>query len=157
MREPLLLAGHQTRPLMFEVSLERPDGDSFGHQFSVDVVYRIAHGDDRTQHFHISLEETSFSEAQRFTYLHPSNIVSYAILRPPPLDRCASDEDLPVIAVLHGAGLAADSLHAREMLDASYGICAWMLFPSGVTSWSGDDWRKSSLAIPSFDTVNPSD
>jgi hypothetical protein len=52
-----------------------------------------------------------------------------------------------VIAVLHGAGLEADTSQAREMLDAAYGICAWMLFPSGVTSWSGDDWRKSQPLV----------
>jgi hypothetical protein len=33
------------------------------------------------------------------------------------------------------------------MLDPAYGICAWMLFPSGVTSWSGDDWRKYLSAV----------
>ncbi|KAF9883033.1 hypothetical protein FE257_004316 [Aspergillus nanangensis] len=38
--------------------------------------------------------------------------------------------------------LPADSAQAREMLDGAYGICSWMLVPSGVTSWSGDDWHN---------------
>jgi hypothetical protein len=46
-----------------------------------------------------------------------------------------------VLVVLHGAGLEADSERVRHMLDASPELCAWLLFPSGVTSWSGDDWR----------------
>jgi hypothetical protein len=28
------------------------------------------------------------------------------------------------------------------MLDGAYGVCAWILFPTGVTPWGGDDWRK---------------
>ncbi|KAJ5906275.1 uncharacterized protein N7473_003191 [Penicillium subrubescens] len=32
------------------------------------------------------------------------------------------------------------------MLDGAYGTCAWMLFPSGVTSWSGDDWHYWGVA-----------
>ncbi|KAJ5698262.1 hypothetical protein N7462_000267 [Penicillium macrosclerotiorum] len=56
------------------------------------------------------------------------------------------DYALPVIVVFHGAGLQANSPQAREMLDAAYGVCAWMLFPSGVTSWSGDDWHYWGIA-----------
>lgn len=33
------------------------------------------------------------------------------------------------------------------MLDSADGICAWMLFSSGSTPWSGDDWRKSPQYI----------
>ncbi|RDW93214.1 uncharacterized protein DSM5745_00536 [Aspergillus mulundensis] len=87
----------------------------------------------------------SLFQSQRITYAHPAGIISYAILRPPPLHSpCASiktNASLPLIIGLHGAGLDADSVQARGMLDAAYGICAWMLFPSGVTSWSGDDWH----------------
>ncbi|KAH1846444.1 hypothetical protein KXX55_001802 [Aspergillus fumigatus] len=72
-------------------------------------------------------------------------IVSYAILRPPPVT-CApafpeGDGALPVIVGLHGAGVKADSVQVREMLDAAYGTCAWIISPSGVTPWSGDDWH----------------
>ncbi|KAM0100816.1 hypothetical protein ACP6JE_004517 [Aspergillus fumigatus] len=82
--------------------------------------------------------------AQKLTYYY-AGIVSYAILRPPPVT-CApafpeGDGALPVIVGLHGAGVKADSVQVREMLDAAYGTCAWIISPSGVTPWSGDDWH----------------
>lgn len=101
----------------------------------------------RTQQFYITSEERSLSEPQRFTYLYPSRIVSYAILRPLPLEPRGLRAQLPVIAVLHWAGLEADTLQTREMFNAAYGICAWLLFPSGITSWSGDNWRKPEALV----------
>lgn len=53
-------------------------------------------------------------------------------------------------AVFHGAGLEVNILQARGMLDAAYGLCAWVLFPSGITSWNGDDWRKSDKLADSI-------
>ncbi|KKK16082.1 hypothetical protein ARAM_000727 [Aspergillus rambellii] len=103
----------------------------------------------RTLSFLVELVEKSLSQPQRLTYLHPAGIVSYAILRPPPLNSVCTDQQnnsMPVIVALHGAGLEADNKEVREMLDAAYGVCAWMLFPSGVTSWSGDDWHTWGVA-----------
>lgn len=138
------MAGYQTRPLTFNISLAESNTD----QFAVHIEYRLAgpkDGPTRILPFDISLRERHLSEAQRFTYLHPSSGVSYAILRPPPAlcNILHGPDALPVILALHGAGLNVDSVEARAMLDGAYGVCAWMLFPSGVTSWSGDDWRTS--------------
>lgn len=81
----------------------------------------------------------------KFTFLHPSGIVSYAILRSP--SRKVTSEisprgRLPIILNLHGAGLEADSRQVRHTLDSAPDVPAWVLFPTGVTSWSSDDWRK---------------
>jgi hypothetical protein len=75
--------------------------------------------------------------------------VSYAILRPPhDTSSCKSRrKEYPVLVNLHGAGLEADTEQVRHMLDDIPLLCAWLLFPSGVTSWSGDDWRKSLLTL----------
>lgn len=82
-------------------------------------------------------------EAQKFTFLHSSGVVSYAVIRPPPLNgTCASsDKRLPILLNLHGAGVETDGDQVRHTLDDAYGVCAWILFPSGVTPWSGDDYR----------------
>lgn len=98
----------------------------------------------KTRPFDIYLTEKQWLDTQKITFLHPAKVVSYAILRPPPLD-CTmlnGQSSLPIIICLHGAGLEADSAQVRSMLDAAHGTCAWVLFPSGVTSWSGDDWRE---------------
>lgn len=83
-------------------------------------------------------------DPHRITFRHPGNIVSYAILRAPSpsashgLNRTQA---LPVILNLHGAGLEADSQQVRHMLDSIPDLRGWVLFPTGVTPWSGDDWR----------------
>jgi hypothetical protein len=81
------------------------------------------------------------------TFRHPSGIISYAILIPPSIGtRISSPEtSLPILLNLHGAGLEADSHQVRHMLDAVKEIHAWTIFPSGVTPWSGDDWRMCNI------------
>ncbi|OOQ90945.1 hypothetical protein PEBR_01821 [Penicillium brasilianum] len=142
MQSPLRIAELQTRPLIFNISLEA----GYKPQFSVEVTYKTASGSSRAIYFDISLEQRPLSDPLRMTYLHPAGIVSYAILRAPPEKFCKIPLPAPVILVLHGAGLEVDSAQARGMLDAAYGTCAWMLFPSGVTSWSGDDWHYWGVA-----------
>ncbi|KAL2863457.1 uncharacterized protein BJX67DRAFT_363566 [Aspergillus lucknowensis] len=147
MEEPLHVAPYQTRPLVFRlIAVHAPNTE-----FMAEIHYNVAPGGtQRAQYFRMNFVEKSLSQPQRLTYLHPAGIVSYAILRPPPLKaHCVlnqSHNGLPVIIGLHGAGLDADSVQVREMLDAASGICAWTLFPSGVTSWSGDDWHTWALA-----------
>lgn len=142
----MLLAPYQSRPLVFHIIL----GQSPNMEFSVEIAYRSVNGGDNIQTtipFKIRLVKRLSADAQRLTYLHPGGMVSYAILRPPPRSSTclASRRPLPILLSLHGAGVEADSKQVREMLNAAYGLCAWMLFPSGVTPWSGDDWRKSPL------------
>ncbi|KAJ5381043.1 uncharacterized protein N7496_003471 [Penicillium cataractarum] len=137
MQGPLRIAGHQSRPLIFTVLVEAGREP----QFSVEVTYQTAGKSSRVICFNINLEQRPLSDPLRMTYLHPAGIVSYAILRAPPTKSCNISLPAPVILVLHGAGLEADSPQARGMLDATYGTCAWILIPSGVTPWSGDDWH----------------
>jgi hypothetical protein len=143
MEKPLHLAPYQIRPLPFQFA----PGDGPSGEVIVNIYYKVSQNmTSRAHSFRVKFDTRSLSQPQRLTYIHPASIVSYAILRPPPLDPpCVSDRSnssLPVIIGLHGAGLDANSAQAREMLDSAYGACAWILFPSGVTSWSGDDWRK---------------
>ncbi|XHF99076.1 hypothetical protein AWENTII_002586 [Aspergillus wentii] len=137
------MSPYQTRPIIFNITLGTP----LQTEFPVNIVYNPHKKEGeilRTQSFQIKLEERSSSDAQKFTFIHPAQIVSYAVLRPPPLDPICGDKlgFNPVLIGLHGAGLDADSIQAREMLDDAYGICAWVQFPSGVTPWSANDWRE---------------
>lgn len=47
---------------------------------------------------------------------------------------------------LHGAGLEAESDIVAHALDPAPDLCAWVLFPTGVTPWSGDDWHAWGFA-----------
>ncbi|KAL5047941.1 hypothetical protein BDW71DRAFT_205894 [Aspergillus fruticulosus] len=147
MEAPLRLAPHQTRPLAFRLATGNPSRLAS----PIEIRYKVfQHVTIWTQTFTVKFADRPLSEPRRITYMHPAGIVSYGILRPPPLhSSCAlnqSNASLPLMIVLHGAGLEADSMQARRMLDAAYGVCAWMLFPSGVTSWSGDDWHTWGAA-----------
>lgn len=87
--------------------------------------------------------------------MHSGGIVSYAVLRPPSPRAVSHREDidrLPVFLNLHGAGLEADSDQVRHTFDALPDLDAWILFPTGVTPWSADDWRRSLVHNTMVDT-----
>lgn len=79
----------------------------------------------------------------KFTFRHPGGVVSYAILRPP-INH--SRKNFPILIALHGAGLEADSPAVRHALDEVRDLDAWVLFPTGMSPWSGDDWHVWGLA-----------
>jgi predicted esterase len=89
-------------------------------------------------------------QPHKITYLHPGGMASYAILRPPSPEaqrKCnTTNKKLPVLLSLHGAGLEADSEMVRHALDPLGDLCAWVLFTTGVTPWSGDDWHNWGFA-----------
>ena len=116
-------------------------------ELSLVITYRILGASSivRSPTLSATLSSRKDSEAHRITFLHPGGQVSYAILRAPHVDpsqQLSNDQSLPILLNLHGAGLEADSEQVRNMLDSVPGIPAWVIFPTGVTPWSGDDWRK---------------
>lgn len=140
----LLVAPFQARPLVFNITLGTP----LDLVFCVDAFYKIQGVHSKMfekRAFQVKFARKSYQETQKVTFLHPAMIVSYCILRPPPpLEICSTRNEsgaMPVIIGLHGAGLEADDSQVRKMLDAAYNVCSWKLFPTGVTRWSGDDWR----------------
>ncbi|KAK5122754.1 hypothetical protein LTR85_003669 [Meristemomyces frigidus] len=146
---PVKLVPGQTRPIAYKLSCVSPalkpgpmrilikyrmEGDETDRQAYVDAIPHIR----------------GIYEPQKITYMHPGGMVSYAILRPPsPKAHChdlSPDASLPVLLALHGAGLEADSNTVRHALDPVPDLCAWVLFPTGVTPWSGDDWHNWGFA-----------
>ena len=129
----LHLEGEEVRELSFSIDIEYPSGNEVAISTAGTLIVSTV------------LSEKSIHDPHRFTFLHPSGAISYAILRPPFHDVSipANGESIPILLNLHGAGVEADSEQVRHTLDGARGLAAWVLFPSGMTPWSGDDWRKS--------------
>lgn len=141
---PLNVLTGQSRPLAFRLHAQRRIScpslvlkitfatvDCTPRQLSTEIRHSFAEKDVHDPH--------------RMTFLHPGGIVSYAILRAPSGKVCSSvhsGHHLPILLNLHGAGLEAESHQVRHMLDAMPDIHAWVIYPTGVTSWSSDDWRE---------------
>lgn len=144
---PLMLAAGQTRPVRLYVEASNVSNPVI----TVKVTYTID-GTPETSFTSIichALTKRDMHAPHKLTFLHPSRIVSYAILRAPSKDVIRTVEPrrtLPVLLNLHGAGLEADSDQVRHMLDPVPDLRAFVLFPTGVTPWSGDDWHDWGFA-----------
>ena len=140
-----LLPG-QSRPLSFRIAFLK---------LSVTVLrFRLQYTNDQspailyTRVFTYQLDLRGQREPHKFTFLHPSNTVSHAILRPPSQIATLTAEAnvaWPVVINLHGAGLEADSDKVRRMFDGAPDLRGWIVSPTGMTSWSSDDWRTLML------------
>ncbi|KAI9699360.1 MAG: hypothetical protein M1836_002971 [Candelina mexicana] len=142
----LVLIAGQSRPLPFMISLRDRAPSSFS--FVVDYSFVNDQEHRSTQLIHYQPKQLTIFDPHKFSFLHPSGIVSYAILRPPSLETCTKriNRTFPIMLGLHGAGLDADSDLVRHTLDLVPHLCAWVLFPNGVTPWSGDDWHNWGFA-----------
>ena len=146
---PIVLAPGQTYSLAFRIDVEDLLDCSMRAEFA--LTYGLA---DQPQSLVRSTFSHHFSERHiydphKFTFLHPSGNVSYAILRAPSQKACLNvdhSRGLPVFLGLHGAGIDADSEQVRHTLDPLPDLPSWVLFPSGVTPWSADDWREYSVS-----------
>ncbi|CAD0112557.1 unnamed protein product [Aureobasidium uvarum] len=132
----------QTRHVSLAISCKTNCSQYLG----IDIEYGTV-GQGRSQasvlHLDHHFTQRELYEPLKVTFYHPGGMVSYAILKPPsshiscPLD---SEGLLPVLLQLHGAGVEADNDIVRHALD-SLDLCAWAVFPTGSTAWSGDDWH----------------
>ncbi|KZF20652.1 alpha/beta-hydrolase [Xylona heveae TC161] len=146
-RSPFRLAPGQSRPLAFEIHFNGP--------LEKDLSFRIAYlkGSERailkSSPITHKLSHISRLDPHRITFSHPSGIVSYAIVRAPNYQLNCSQRrsaSLPLILSLHGAGVDIAKSEFSHVFDNLSDICAWLVMPSGVTTWSGDDWHAWGLA-----------
>lgn len=155
--ESITIAPGQSRPVAFKVGCI--PGTSWQGEIELAFGYEQAtvNGSGDTKPEKRVLEVSAFPwvpksiyEPHKITFMHPGGIVSYAILRPPSQNAlCADtgpDVKLPIFIGLHGAGLEADNDMVAHALDPLPDLCAWVLFPTGVTPWSGDDWHTWGFA-----------
>jgi len=132
----------QTRPLTLHVGLNRTNTSVISFTikcwiYPQDNGERVAYALDSK----LKLTHKSRYEPHKITFKHPGGIVSYSMLRPPSPDAQCNKTAAPVLLQLHGAGVEADNDMTIHSLDSVPEICAFVLFPTGVTTWSGDDWR----------------
>lgn len=104
----------------------------------------------------IKFREPSTNEAYKMTFLRDNGVVDYAMVKiPDEIDlehHCDLRKRLPIMLVLHGAGVDVDSPMATHALDDAGPLCAFVVFPTGGSPWSGDDWHQfGSGAV--FDAV----
>ncbi|CAK4032670.1 hypothetical protein DOTSEDRAFT_69726 [Lecanosticta acicola] len=136
----------QSRPVGFRIECVSPPPP----YPTVELRYTVD-GSDGIQSLALAAEPElrTIQEPHKVTFLNAAGGTSYAMLRPPSrkaLRTVEHDKPLPVILVLHGAGVEAESESMRHTLDALPDVAAWTLFPTGGTSWSGDDWHAWGFA-----------
>ncbi|KAF3479564.1 uncharacterized protein GIQ15_06540 [Arthroderma uncinatum] len=142
------LDGHQSRAVGFTIT-RGSEASTFPTELSFHFEYTVKGSATVRQTPKVTIKFTSrqMSEVQQNTFIQPGGVVSYATMRPPSPQKCTDKTaKLPVLLGLHGAGQAASDEIIRTMLDGVKDICAWTLFPSGVTPWSGDDWHTWGFA-----------
>ena len=147
----------QSRPLNIEIIFS---GRQLAH-FKVRIWYNLDFGGRSKESLELAcdLRDVDVRMPHRITFLHPSGTVSSAILRPPSPKACfkfSKRRSMPVMIGLHGAGLDINDPLVRNSFDPLPDLPAWVLFPSGTTNWSGDDWRMvliNSLAISEANAV----
>jgi predicted esterase len=147
------IAPGQTRPIIFRLGIQgnKTTGPILpGKQ--VALLYRSS-GQETTEkrlRFTIKLQNRSIYDPHKVTHLHPGGIVSYAMLRAPAKNstcqQAGGATSAPVLLQFHGAGVDADNDMVAHALDPVPDLCAWVLFPTGVTSWSADDWHNWGFA-----------
>ena len=136
----------QTRPIAFRLACIPPITGR--GPVNLNIRYKIdGEHFERTVFFNMWPLTRGLHEPRKVTFLHPAGVVSYAILRAPsPNAHCAPNTSAPVMLALHGAGLEAESNRVRHALDPVPDLCAWVLFPTGGSPWSGDDWHQWGFA-----------
>jgi predicted esterase len=141
MYQEITLAPGQSRPLkmIFDVAQKL---DKF---LSFDMKYSQHGSGVHELRFTVWVQHTNASSLQKITFLHPSGAVSYATLTPPSVSP-ASGHEAAVLLNLHGAGVEAGGSLARHMFDGAPDLPAWILTPTGMSPWSGDDWHTWGFA-----------
>ncbi|KAH7555001.1 hypothetical protein BM1_07662 [Bipolaris maydis] len=142
---PMTIVPGQTRPVPFEVLPVAVNTSTVDYE----IKYRtVGSTDSSTIGASQPLNHVDLYAPHKITFLHPGGIVSYAMLRPPAKNAtCTSNRlKLPVLLQLHGAGVEAENPMVYHALDPVSDLCAWVLFPTGVTTWSGDDWHNWGFA-----------
>jgi pimeloyl-ACP methyl ester carboxylesterase len=141
----IIIVAGQTRPVAINITLPNHNVSAIGY----DITYRAINSTElSTLQVSQDLNHISIYKPHKLTFLHPGGVVSYAMIRPPAENAtCQSGQTkLPVLLSLHGAGVEADNPAATGVLDPVSNLCAWVLFATGVTAWSGDDWHNWGFA-----------
>lgn len=139
MADYIRLAPGQQRPIRIKLRKTKPP-----FMLSVHVEYTYLNSSMRFKKIfthQLPIVRDIFAPHQ-FTYLHPSGIVSSGIIKPP--KSIAAKKPTYMLLALHGAGVENNSpFWANDAYCDLNDINAFIIQPSGVTSW-GDDWHTWS-------------
>ncbi|OSS47835.1 hypothetical protein B5807_06315 [Epicoccum nigrum] len=141
----ITIAAGQTRSVALNITLPSKNVSSIAYSIAYKVI-----GTGKSSSLEVTqdLNHVSTYDPHKITFTHPSGTISYAMLRPPARNASCSHKQvsLPVLLSLHGAGLEADHPEVAGAMDPVSDLCAWIVFPTGVTPWSGDDWHNWGFA-----------
>jgi hypothetical protein len=113
------------------------------HPFSISIQVGYKYQNDVTQYMRtfshkIPVVQDIFTPHQ-FTHIHPSGIVTSSIIKPP--KSILAGKVAYILFALHGAGVENNSpFWAEDAYRNLKDVNAYIVQPSGVTSW-GDDWH----------------
>jgi predicted esterase len=141
----IVIVAGQTRPVAFDVTLPSQNMSTIAYN----ITYKAINSTKQyTLQVSQNLNHVSMYKPHKLTFLHPGGVVSYAMIRPPTKNATCipGQTKLPILLSLHGAGVEVESPAASGVLDPVSDLCAWVLFPTGVTAWSGDDWHNWGFA-----------
>lgn len=152
------LAPGQSRPLKLTLDVTAKLHRSLNFTIKYSEVGTQMHG----LTFTVQLAHAGLSSLHKITFQHPSGAVSYAMLKPPPESAASGQGEIPILMALHGAGVEASGRLARHTFDDAPDLPAWILIPTGMSLWSGDDWhtwgfsdaRAAAAAIPEWICIN---
>lgn len=147
--ERLRIASGQTRPVAFGIQCIGIGDCSPNVRLDIGYEDFGSRPTKSVLHVHHKMNQRKIHEPHKITFLHPGGMVSYAALRPPSTNiSCPNhaENSLPVLLQLHGAGVDADSDFVKHTLDPLPDLCAFVLYPTGSTLWSGDDWHAWGFA-----------
>lgn len=142
----ITLVPGQTRPVILHISCSHNPQD---WQMDFKTRYQVS-GEDQDHELSILHDPQirRWGEPHKVTFMHPAGIVSYAMLRSPSKHVAAAKphESLPILLSLHGAGVEAELDTARNEFEPMPDLPTWVLFATGGTAWSGDDWHAWGFA-----------
>lgn len=139
---PLLIARGQTRSLPIQLRCDGKCPETL--EFLLEA--RQHQSQAQVQRVHtpsFKLISRKDDEAFKLTYQQSSGTVGYGMLKPPAKSVWEEADSLPVMVFLHGAGLDADNDMLLRSLDDAGDIRAFVLYPTGGSAWSGDDWHQN--------------
>jgi predicted esterase len=145
------IAPGQTRPIVFRIDVQNLNATGPIPDTPITLHYVVKSAEEEAHElvFNLKLNKREIHEPHKVTHLHPGGIVSYAMLRAPSANAsCAKNVTTraPILLQFHGAGLEADNGMVAHALDPLPDLCAWILYPTGVTPWSADDWHNWGFA-----------
>ncbi|RUS26818.1 hypothetical protein BC938DRAFT_484077 [Jimgerdemannia flammicorona] len=141
-RLPIRLTPYQARPIAIKFVHTSPISGSITTRLRIHL--RTSHGASMFLWQELTLVYRKWGETFKFTFLDFDGTVHYAMAKPPrTLFRPSAPNVVPppILIATHGAGVEAEWKSWTDTYDVQE--AAWILYPTGRTTW-GFDWHGPS-------------